>query len=168
MPCLVKIIFTKPQKLSFLSLGIQLFTWAPYNHAAIGLNDSNTPPNFVYYEALGDGVTITGKAQLERRDKIMAQFTLELNEQHQRKLSQLCKSFQGTPYDWRAVAGIALHRLGWHGNPLARNENRVFCSEFVYRVLQIVGVVPKSEEPELLDPKRLLRYLEAASIPRDF
>lgn len=158
MPSSVNIVFTNTKKANFVSLAIKLFIWAPYNHVALEMNEH-------YFEAVGDGAHWTSREHFLATKDIRAKFSIQLNELQSSRLCTAIDEYEGTPYDFRAVLGLALVRLGWKHNPMANGAKKLFCSELVYNLLVDCDVIQKTTEPELLDPKRLLRYLENSKNP---
>lgn len=161
---MIKILFTAPKKSELVSLGIKLLTWAPYSHVALQVDGR-------VFHATADGSQWTTLEDFSVRHRIAACFEIILRPSDSRQLVDICTKLKGVPYDYSAVGGLALYRLaymlGWKmkNNPLRNNAQFLFCSELAYEVLSRLKIVPKTKTPELLDPKRFLRYLEAAKLP---
>ena len=160
----MQVIFTRPRKGDFLCWSIRLLTWAPYCHVALRVQDR-------IFHAVTNGCLWADEQSFAQKNKIVACFDIKLNDSQQSSLLQACKKIVGTPYDWSGVVGLGLMRLAhlvgyeMRDNPLKNNSQFMFCSELAYRVLSSLKLIPVSRSPELLDPKRFLRWLEKAKNP---
>lgn len=155
----VRVVFTRPRRSSLVALAIRLLTWAPYSHVAFGVGA-------LYIEAVDSGVELTSGTTFVTKNVIVESFDVTLA--HASFWAALAP-LRHKPYDWLGVVGIGWYRvLRYMGfapktNELAAGRDALFCSELVYRVLQSAGICPKVANPELLDPKRLLRLLESCA-----
>ena len=144
---------------------IRLFIWAPYCHTAIGFKD------FIF-ESVARGAVWTSLKRFNAKNKVIAKFDIQLNQTQYTKLCALCKTVEKTPYDWRAVMGLAMTRLrALFGsksttNVVQNGRRYMFCSELAYILLCDLGILDAKVQSDFLDPKRFLRYLEAAKDAR--
>lgn len=103
---------------SFGSQMIRWFTWSPYSHVDIVLDN-------------GQLLGARFKGGVEIRDPGYARFmatkrlTLSLTQAQKKKFIKAARSQVGTAYDWRAIIAFAFHHRHWE------TEDAWFCSELV-------------------------------------
>lgn len=158
----ILIRFTRPRsKLDLMAWAVRLLTWAPYSHAALQFNNK-------IFHAVKEGSVWTDFADFDKRHETIAMFEVSLDDLLRSKLLAIANKLEKIPYDWLGVVGIALHKMfGLRRNILRTGKKAIFCSELCYYLLVMIGVIKASEafDPELFDPKKLLRYLEKSSSP---
>lgn len=156
----IEIVFTRPKSFwAPVSWLIRLLLWAPYDHCALKLGHW-------FFEALSDGSVFTSEIDFHRKNKIIAAFEITLSEEQFSRLKTEIHKLKGIPYDWKGVMAIGLYRLFGIRLILRKNQNTLFCSGLVYTALSALGLIEETATPQLLDPKRALRLLEANRVSR--
>lgn len=155
----LSVYFVRPKKwYDLYAWAIRLFIWAPYCHTAIGFND------FIF-ESVARGAIWTSLKRFNAKNKTIAKFDVTLTRDQYIKLRDLCKAVEKTPYDWRAIINLAFFKLGFKPPYPDNGRKFLFCSELAFILLQDLGLLPTGAASDYMDPKRFLRYLEAAKNP---
>jgi hypothetical protein len=156
----IALFFSRPKKSDFVSIGIRIMTWSPYNHVAV-----YDPISANVYEALPDGISVSAVDKWHAKNIAVRIIWVDYEPNLRSKLLAMTQGIIGVPYDWSAVFGLFIVRLSHYfglslpWNPLKNGTKKLFCSEYAYHVLREVNAIAEHNHPELLDPKRLYRLI---------
>ena len=129
---------------SLADRAIQIFTWSWADHLDLVLPDGK-----LLGAVPGSGVVIREQSAIDPSSRI-ERYSYYVTRDQEARLYEEAKNQLGTPYDWAAIIGIAIHR-DW-----AQTDHWI-CSEFQLWLSAIVGK-PLLNAPKLdrITPRDLL------------
>lgn len=144
-----------------------LFAWTirlalggtKYSHSYISYYDS-TVKDYMIFEASAPSVHKIPKKEFLKKNIIVKEFNICLNEHL--FVDGLSKAIllRGTPYGLKAVFGVAIRWLfNINRNPYDDDERTVFCSEFVAIILKEWGY-KIDKDTDLVTPKDIYNLVK--------
>jgi hypothetical protein len=161
---IIKVHFSTYKKWNIFSALIRLVENSEFSHSSIECEVLGKP---LIAHATEYRVNVVSTRKFYRENTIFHTFEFELNEQEEEKFMELLYDTLGISYGWWTAVGIVISRLlslvGIKNKKFFTDKNKtLFCSEFVWYVLNEMGINVTNFDPELDGPKKLYEGLKDA------
>jgi len=157
---------TPKSKWSVFSFLIRLFEETPYSHTYIKVW-SDVLGGYIVYQESGFSMNAVNGEIFDQKEKIFAEYKIAVTEAQLFEIIHYSVENLGTPYGIRQIVGMlgarVLRQLGFKNakNPFADGPKTMVCSEFVGRVLALLGSPVDPEVLEIEGPKVICRKTSA-------
>jgi hypothetical protein len=155
--------FSTPKNpLAVFSALIRVFEETPYSHTYIKIW-SDVINGYIVYQESGLVMNAINGAVFDKKEKIFAEYKINVTEDQLSEIVKYSVDSLGIPYGVRQIAGMlsarVLRQLGFRNmkNPFADGPKTMVCSEFVGRVLALLGHPIDKDILEIEGPKMICR-----------
>lgn len=128
---------------SWLSWLVRKIQKTPYSHTYVVLDYKEPEPDFIYH-ADERGVNCQPYKNFIQKNKIIKEFSFNVNETQKQEIKDLIDNSLGKPYSYLQLVGILLIKFcrlfkRTIKNPFANNNQSYICVEVVGKILFILG-----------------------------
>jgi hypothetical protein len=135
--------FSTPKKTKIVPTIIKLVEHTSFSHVYIKIW-SNTLKRYLVYQASGTTVNFCSTEIFDLKNKIIAEYKIEITEEQKINILQKCVDSVGKPYGVGSLVGLGLVRFcAMFGkkinNPFADGSKTYICSEIAATLLLSLG-----------------------------
>jgi hypothetical protein len=150
--------FSRPRANTVFSWGIRTVENTPFSHTYIRYYSKRLDRWLVYHADQAD-CHFNNFPSFLSENRPVEEYIIPCTQEEKTAIEQMCIDKVGLKYGWWQIAGMALSRISrlWFDvsvkNPFSDGEKTMVCSEFVGRILRILGESIRDEDLEIEGPK---------------
>jgi len=154
---------SNPKSDNIYSKGIRTILRTPYSHCYVRWE---TSWGFdAVYEASGSSIKFVGGDIWHKNNNIHREWEMDISSRtYHSKFLPYLMSISGTSYGFIQILGILIAIIfGLSSNPLGDKSRKMICSELVYYILTEIFEKKWENDPDLITPKDLERFMDEST-----